>query len=551
MKLPLDNPNFVAWFGSSKVVDSKGQPLVVYHGSQRVDRIGNYFDPRRAFSGPMQYFTSDPAIASSYASNKVDVSLEDNENYDNWFLVKIPGYKNPRSVLGGEYWWYLTSRQPDIANYIKKVAPYIHEDENKEGEFYIDTNEASPMPLDGFEWILRQKYGNYLATLGEVWLSGGMLYDSEMQFLKILELLGISNVQYEPPNATRSGVVPVYLCIENPLYTSNIPETVVKTLQNAAKRTRQGTQFGYGVDIWDKRHIHPSTWIAQLMQDIELRKNLVWTSIPDWVTQVLKNLGYDGIIDTGGKYNGVKHQVFIPFYPNQVKSATGNKGTFSWDSNKIDESKLQEKYPVEFSFNTLRNQPTLGYKEKYLKQFFSILGQGSSRIVFEVDDNHVIKLATDEAGYAQNKAEIAIGKKQNPICIRIINYDPDESYIETEKAEPLEDDKESGLYFEYYTGISFLRFHALLQDLVTGSYSTISGIDQYVVDNYQEELKNKWVQQLIKFAIDNNYVIPGDFAKLSSYGIVKRRTQGRTGWYHAIVLLDLGFTDDVFRSYYY
>ena len=29
----LDNPNFVKWFGDSKVVDEKGEPLVVYHGT--------------------------------------------------------------------------------------------------------------------------------------------------------------------------------------------------------------------------------------------------------------------------------------------------------------------------------------------------------------------------------------------------------------------------------------------------------------------------------------------------------------------------------------
>ncbi len=561
MKIPLDNPNFVTWFGSSKVVDSKGQPLVVYHGSQRVDRIGNYFDPRRATSGPMSYFTSDPEIASGYASDKKDTSLKGNSNYDDWFLIKVPGYRNPKSVFSREYWWYLKNRQPDTINYIEKVAPYIHEDEQESGKFYIDTSKASPMPLDSFQWELRQKHGNYLAALGEVWLISGVLFNSEIDFLKILELIGIYNVQYESPEVTRSGIIPVYLRIEHPLDTSNIPEAVVKSLQIAAKQTRQGTQVGLGVDYWDKKYRSPSMWMAQLIQDIQSGKKYAWTSIPDWVTQVLKNTGYDGIIDEGGKYRGVRHAVYIPFYPNQIKSAIGNVGTYSLNSNKIDESKLreklrlhagsslQEKYPVDFSFKTLVNQPTLVYKKQYLKQFFSVLGEGSSRIVFEVDDRHVLKLAINDAGIAQNEAEIQIGKKQNPICIRIINYDPAGSYIETERAEPLEDEKESALYFEYYTGISFKRLYALLQDL--GSDSIIYDINQYVIDNYQEELKNKWVQQLIKLAIDNSYVVPGDFVKLSSYGVVKRRTQGKTGWYHAVVLLDLGFTNDVYRNHYY
>ena len=46
----------------------------------------------------------------------------------------------------------------------------------------------------------------------------------------------------------------------------------------------------------------------------------MWTSIPDKVTNELKNLGYNGILDTGGKGGGQGHQVVIPFRPNQVRS---------------------------------------------------------------------------------------------------------------------------------------------------------------------------------------------------------------------------------------
>ena len=48
-----------------------------------------------------------------------------------------------------------------------------------------------------------------------------------------------------------------------------------------------------------------------------------WTSIPDKVTDALKGLGYDGILDTGGKMdpNGMnQHTVAVPFHPEQVRS---------------------------------------------------------------------------------------------------------------------------------------------------------------------------------------------------------------------------------------
>jgi len=46
----------------------------------------------------------------------------------------------------------------------------------------------------------------------------------------------------------------------------------------------------------------------------------VWTSIPDKVTAELRKLGYDGILDTGGKMGGKGHTVAIPFEPGQVRS---------------------------------------------------------------------------------------------------------------------------------------------------------------------------------------------------------------------------------------
>lgn len=48
--------NFKRWFGDSKVVDEKGEPQVVYHGT---DRNFNKFNPRKATMGGIHWFTSD------------------------------------------------------------------------------------------------------------------------------------------------------------------------------------------------------------------------------------------------------------------------------------------------------------------------------------------------------------------------------------------------------------------------------------------------------------------------------------------------------------
>ena len=68
---PLDNPAFRRWFGDSKVVDERGEPLVVYHGTAAdfdtfdSSRYGEASDAGTLGSG--FYFTSLRDAAESYA----------------------------------------------------------------------------------------------------------------------------------------------------------------------------------------------------------------------------------------------------------------------------------------------------------------------------------------------------------------------------------------------------------------------------------------------------------------------------------------------------
>lgn len=57
----IDTPEFMEWFGDSKIVDADGEPLVVYHGTPAGDITE--FSPR----GGEVWFTSNPDRASTYA----------------------------------------------------------------------------------------------------------------------------------------------------------------------------------------------------------------------------------------------------------------------------------------------------------------------------------------------------------------------------------------------------------------------------------------------------------------------------------------------------
>ena len=69
---PLDNAAFRKWFGRSKVVDARGEPLVVYHGSPYLGI--KVFDPGHgtALLGRGMYFTRDYDEALGYAKGDTE-----------------------------------------------------------------------------------------------------------------------------------------------------------------------------------------------------------------------------------------------------------------------------------------------------------------------------------------------------------------------------------------------------------------------------------------------------------------------------------------------
>jgi hypothetical protein len=74
-RLGTKAPAFKAWFGDSKVVDEKGEPLVVYHGTPSAGF--DAFDPSKlgkntdkGYFGAGHYFSGDAGIASDYAMGR-------------------------------------------------------------------------------------------------------------------------------------------------------------------------------------------------------------------------------------------------------------------------------------------------------------------------------------------------------------------------------------------------------------------------------------------------------------------------------------------------
>lgn len=294
-----------------------GYTIKAYHGTSRGDRVGNVFLPERATSGPMAFFTDNREIAERYSRDKADTSLAYDEEYSDYY-TQFRVTRNGKSLSIGELWKYLPMAE---RTKIKNAAPHIRFDEDYDKVIYDPAAQHGNGAYDAYE--LNRNKGNVLNTLVSTWLETGDLYNREADFLDVLRLAGLNDVEYRDPDARNEKVYETYLKIRNPFDASNVEQTFYDGLSAWLESTdiSEYERESAGADTWDKNSVEPEQFLERVASDIEAGTSHAWTSIPDYVTAYLKELGYDGIKDTGGKGGGESHTVWIPFSSEQVKSA--------------------------------------------------------------------------------------------------------------------------------------------------------------------------------------------------------------------------------------
>lgn len=115
---------------------------------------------------------------------------------------------------------------------------------------------------------------------------------------------------------------------------------------------------------------------------------------------------------------------------------------------------MQQGFSFEFFKGIGNSSDRYDYCRKYLGE---PIGQGSSRITFEIDDAQVLKLAYGHlynAGVEQNKVEWEINKKvKSPLLTKILYHDDDFSWIISERVLPCTD-----LDFNRILGLSYFPY---------------------------------------------------------------------------------------------
>ena len=302
--------------------DEDGKIKPFYHGTARADRVGYVFDPKRATSGPMAYFTDDPDIATNYSRDKADTSLAYDSDYDSY---ETQFQVNGKPVT--EYWNTLTAAEKKaMTEKIKQVT--LDDNDN------IVLKPGNQIGIGSFsDYELHRAKGNALSVLVDMWLGDGNLWNEESRFLDVLKAVGIDHAQYNDPDYREEKVYQAYLNITNPYNTGKLDQSFIDDLQSYvddADMSRYDTDNAQA-DMWDKNGIPIEDWLERLQDDLDNGTTHAWTTVPDVVTDFLKDSGYDGIVDQGGKNGGDQHTVAIPFYSNQIKEVTNGNPTDSPD----------------------------------------------------------------------------------------------------------------------------------------------------------------------------------------------------------------------------
>ena len=295
--------NFKAWFGASKVVDSDGRPLVVYHGTQKsgfIDFSTDYIDKERSHKG--FFFSNNRGLAITYTGRRggnKDASLP--EIFDH-IEDALDAAKEKDADFGIEETYY--DREDDAQTYSDLedlLENYEFEDEDDKEDF-IKSNVATAYKVSDVDGY-----------------SMGEFYEGQED-----EMLAAIN---ERGSEERPGVYAVYLRMENPLEVNagyqNWDDIRLDEFWEPVKRAHDD-EYADSEDEYGER-----MWYSHTTRDL---------------VELAFDSAHDGLIirkvfDSGGGYGSEYGDVYVVFKPNQIKSADKNVGTYSREDDDIRRNK--------------------------------------------------------------------------------------------------------------------------------------------------------------------------------------------------------------------
>lgn len=207
-------------------------------------------------------------------------------------------------------------------------------------------------------------------------------------------------------------------------------------------------------------------------------------------------------------------------------------------------------YPTFFNMNEFKSLPTFSARIKYCESKLQRISSGSSRIVYKIDDEKVLKLAKNKKGIAQNEVEDDYYLQQIGCFAEVYDVDENHQWIEMQLARrPKVSD------FKRIFGYGFDVICAWI-DYCANSYgaSYVRNVYYNRNEKYDKLFNSPEFEENYEYSIFEmlqhylgDYQInesTGDLKRISSWGLVKNNGQDD------LVLIDFGLSDKVFNDYY-
>lgn len=98
------------------------------------------------------------------------------------------------------------------------------------------------------------------------------------------------------------------------------------------------------------------------------------------------------------------------------------------------ESLIDEDYPSNFNSEEFKKLKSFNQRVNYCNNNLTRISSGSSRIVYKIDEEKVLKLAKNKKGLAQNEIEISYGNYYdlNDIVAKVFDSDSNNLWVEME-----------------------------------------------------------------------------------------------------------------------
>ena len=200
---------------------------------------------------------------------------------------------------------------------------------------------------------------------------------------------------------------------------------------------------------------------------------------------------------------------------------------------------LKEAYPENFSFQEFDTIRSYNGKLKYANQRLRKLSSGSSRVVYQIDDEKVLKIAKNKKGLAQNGSESDWSKEAYDVTAKVFNSSEDFFWLEMELAKKLTPTR-----FKQLTGLSIQDMQLAMRALRERMRPSPYGMNVKLDSDFEKKLyENEFYLDIERFVADYD-METGDFGRINSYGEVIRDGKEK------VVLVDFGVTNQVWIDYY-